>query len=730
MKKRIIFAGLIVSLLIIFTGTSFATLARIQALGFSDLFFKDIYHIYVNPAYLGMYTNYVYGELGSYERGGPPLQDNGFHWGQFGAVNYKIYKGLSLGITVGRGYERLGYEFFSWQPVTPWNPNDIFPMGEELGQSSGEFPHRFDFMTSYDWENLHLGIGLYNAREKETYKYWSPDTASTPDTDWDASFSTTGLTFGGLFNFGEEKRHSLEGMFSIRMDKGKEQNNVSQEKWESTGGTGIGFGARAFLGLLENIDIIPVFGFSTEKISAEYTDAVTPANDFEYGDYKHSWLFFGLGANWKLDKGMVAGGLTYAQETFDDKVDTTYPWKGTHHFVPAFNLGVEYGLTKWLDARIGMYEWFGKDEYESRSDGSSRYKAENLFDVSNFNPEDFLSFGLGLKFSKFRIDGTIYEKNFFEGSYLLSGISTNVFGTLSATFFFGGEKKCPPLSCIASGNPTSGAGPLNVQFNSSVSGGCPGYTYSWDFGDGGSSSDPNPNHTYQNLGNYTAKLTVVDSKKVMSQSSVAITVACPPLTCTASGNPTTGTAPLNVQFSGSVNGGCPGYTYSWDFGDGETSTEKNPSHEYKAAGSYTAKFTVTDSQGNTQKSVSITITASEAKFVPAPEKPIVLQGVNFEFNKAILLAESKTILDEVASSLKERPDVKVEIGGHCDSVGSNAYNLKLSQKRAEAVREYLISKGVKAENLTAKGYGESMPIAPNSTAEGRAQNRRVELKRI
>lgn len=119
-----------------------------------------------------------------------------------------------------------------------------------------------------------------------------------------------------------------------------------------------------------------------------------------------------------------------------------------------------------------------------------------------------------------------------------------------------------------------------------------------------------------------------------------------------------------------------------------------------------------------------------SEYIPEPEKPVVLTGVHFEFNKSILTPDSKTILDKVAASLIERPDVKVEIAGHTDSKGSDAYNLKLSNARADAVMQYLIGKGVKADNLTAKGYGESQPIADNKTDEGRAKNRRVELRRI
>ena len=119
-----------------------------------------------------------------------------------------------------------------------------------------------------------------------------------------------------------------------------------------------------------------------------------------------------------------------------------------------------------------------------------------------------------------------------------------------------------------------------------------------------------------------------------------------------------------------------------------------------------------------------------SEFIPEPEKPVVLHGVNFETNKTILFDAAKTLLNQVAESLKERPDVKVEIGGHADSRGNDEHNMKLSQGRAEAAMQYLISQGVSADRLTAKGYGETQPIGDNKTEEGRAQNRRVELKRM
>ena len=91
---------------------------------------------------------------------------------------------------------------------------------------------------------------------------------------------------------------------------------------------------------------------------------------------------------------------------------------------------------------------------------------------------------------------------------------------------------------------------------------------------------------------------------------------------------------------------------------------------------------------------------------------------------------SKVILDLVATSLMAHPEVQVEIGGHTDATGAAAHNMQLSEDRAKAVRDYLVGKGVKPENLYVKGYGKTKPIATNKTKAGRAQNRRVELTRL
>lgn len=111
-----------------------------------------------------------------------------------------------------------------------------------------------------------------------------------------------------------------------------------------------------------------------------------------------------------------------------------------------------------------------------------------------------------------------------------------------------------------------------------------------------------------------------------------------------------------------------------------------------------------------------------------PSKTFILEDCNFETGKATLEPESYTVLDELVAYLNRKDDERIELGGHTDNVGSAASNNKLSYDRANTVREYLVSKGINPDRVTAKGYGFTQPIADNKTEAGRAQNRRTEVK--
>jgi OOP family OmpA-OmpF porin len=110
------------------------------------------------------------------------------------------------------------------------------------------------------------------------------------------------------------------------------------------------------------------------------------------------------------------------------------------------------------------------------------------------------------------------------------------------------------------------------------------------------------------------------------------------------------------------------------------------------------------------------------------QQTLVVHQVDFEFNSDELTAPAQASLDEIAAALAQQPSLAVSIDGYTDSIGSASYNLKLSQRRAEAVSRYLAGKGVNAANLQAHGLGKDNPIASNDTDDGRAQNRRVEFE--
>ena len=104
-----------------------------------------------------------------------------------------------------------------------------------------------------------------------------------------------------------------------------------------------------------------------------------------------------------------------------------------------------------------------------------------------------------------------------------------------------------------------------------------------------------------------------------------------------------------------------------------------------------------------------------------------IPGPNFDFNKSTLTPAGRTKVADAAKTLKDNPTIHVEVGGHTDSIGSDAYNQSLSERRAKTVADELVKDGISASRLTVRGYGERKPVADNKTEAGRARNRRVEL---
>jgi OmpA-OmpF porin, OOP family len=113
-----------------------------------------------------------------------------------------------------------------------------------------------------------------------------------------------------------------------------------------------------------------------------------------------------------------------------------------------------------------------------------------------------------------------------------------------------------------------------------------------------------------------------------------------------------------------------------------------------------------------------------------PPKVFTLKNVFFDTGKSTLRKESFASLDELVEALRIKPALVIEVAGHTDNVGTPESNLKLSSDRADAVRDYLVRRGIAEKRVTAKGYGETQPVADNDTDKGRQENRRTEVRII
>jgi outer membrane protein OmpA-like peptidoglycan-associated protein len=152
-------------------------------------------------------------------------------------------------------------------------------------------------------------------------------------------------------------------------------------------------------------------------------------------------------------------------------------------------------------------------------------------------------------------------------------------------------------------------------------------------------------------------------------------------------------------------------------------------------GTYSIKV---DAEGYLPQSAPVVLADGETKILnfslkriarPKVGEKIALRGIYFDFNSAIIKPMSYPVLDDAAKTLLAYPKMRIEISGHTDSIGSDSYNQRLSQMRAESVRNYLVqTHGIDPSRIIAIGYGESMPIADNRSRAGRDQNRRIEYK--
>lgn len=189
--------------------------------------------------------------------------------------------------------------------------------------------------------------------------------------------------------------------------------------------------------------------------------------------------------------------------------------------------------------------------------------------------------------------------------------------------------------------------------------------------------------------------------------------------------------------AGSLVGGIAGGVIGNEIEDEEGSSERGPAIAGGVLGGMTlgaiAGHLICDPVVEAPKPQPVAQPAPPPPAPPPPPPPpagtklVTLRGPNFDFDKAAIRPDGKMLLDEAVKVMKENPTLRVAIEGHTDSAGSDAYNQKLSERRATAASEYLVQQGIDTGRMTIRGYGESKPAASNDTESGRAENRRVEI---
>jgi OOP family OmpA-OmpF porin len=189
------------------------------------------------------------------------------------------------------------------------------------------------------------------------------------------------------------------------------------------------------------------------------------------------------------------------------------------------------------------------------------------------------------------------------------------------------------------------------------------------------------------------------------------------------GAPAEGEVNAILSFTGEGSSDPDGdpLTYTWDFGDG-TPAASSPSptatHRYAQIGNYPVRLTVSDGRGGSDMA---------SRTVAIVRREVIRSDVLFDFDKATLKPEGIRALDSLVQQLKNDPSLRADIVGHTDGVGTEQYNMGLSERRAKAVSTHMVRNGIAATRLNVSWKGKTQPVASNATPEGRAQNRRVDI---
>lgn len=379
--------------------------ARYEALGYNP-FIKDAsIDINRNPSWATVYRNYVFGDIGRDVVGNDQYQLTE----QWAGVNFGVSKDVSLGLVLNK-FEDKWTDFNNYSNNVYGVNRPVVPLKVLFGwQMSPKFA---------------LGVAPY-------YAGWSYEFDSTGQNHKWSSMSLGG-TIGVL---GKLEGGWIEGAVDLKINKYKYERTIATTSNidENEGGMQMDVFTRAFFTVNKNlgVNLVPYLGFGMYS----WNPTSTPLVAGGYNKYSHLNFMGGLGLNMPvLDNGLLAGGLSLGYHQFENKYEASnYTYTYSEFVLPQFNLGIEWPFTDWLTGRAG----YSRSVISSKSNVESAGNTYFWKSTGVSDSKQTITVGFGLDFNRFNLSGTVGEKLFKDGFYIMTGKTNELFGVLSASYYFG-----------------------------------------------------------------------------------------------------------------------------------------------------------------------------------------------------------------------------------------------------------------------------------------------------